>query len=101
MFFARIFSYAQRRRLCALAFDSTREYLARHATALDGVLARHGLTLRHARLRDPGRRVADALTDPRPLHAGTARNTVRSARRDLEHVLAHLERHLARSRAAS
>ena len=34
MFFARIFSYAQRRRLCALAFDSTRRYLQDNAQRL-------------------------------------------------------------------
>jgi len=101
MFFARIFSYGQRRRLCALAFDSTREYLARNAATVAPTLARHGLRLRVERIADPARRVADALTDPRPLHAGTARNTVRSTRRDLEHVLAHLERHLAGLRAAN
>jgi hypothetical protein len=63
-------------------------------------LARHGLRLRDERIAERGRRVTDALTDPRPLHAGDARNSVRSAKRDLEHVLAHLERHLAGLRAA-
>jgi predicted acylesterase/phospholipase RssA len=94
MFHARIFSYAQRRRLCALAFDSTRAYLARNAVTLRPVLARHGLRLRAQRIGDPARGVADALTDPRPLHAGDARRTLRSAKRDLEHALAQLERHL-------
>ena len=94
MFFARIFSYAQRRRLCALAFDSAREYLARNAGAVDPALARHGLALRHARIADGARRIGDALNDPRPLHAGP-RDTIGTAKRDLEYALAHLERHLA------
>ena len=100
MFFARIFSYAQRRRLCTLAFDSTRAYLARNAATLAPQLARRGLRLRAERVADPARRIADALTDPRPLHAGTSRSTIRSTKRDLEHALGHLERELAALRAA-
>ena len=71
MFFARIFSYAQRRRLCALAFESTRAYLRRNAALVAPRLARHGLALRTARIDDAGRDVTDALDDARPLHAGT------------------------------
>ena len=101
MFFARIFSYAQRRRLCTLAFDSTRDYLRRNAEALAPRLARHGLALRSGRIDDPSRDVADALCDPRPLHAGALRKrSVRSTTRDLEHALTHLERHLATLRVA-
>ena len=101
MFFARIFSYAHRRRLCALAFESTRSYLRRHADALAPRLARHGLALRRERLGDRSRDVADALTDPRPLHPGTVRKrTVKTTVRDLEHALRHLERHLARLQTA-
>lgn len=100
MFFARIFSYAQRRRLCALAFDSTRAHLRGNATALAGRLARHGLRLRMERVDDAGRTIADALTDPRPLHARAARRNVRTTVRELDHTLGHLERQLARMRAA-
>jgi predicted acylesterase/phospholipase RssA len=101
MFFARIFSYSQRRRLCALAFESTRTYLRRNADALAPRLARHGLRLRADRVADETRNVAAALNDPRPLHAGAARRrTVRATTRDLDHALGHLERHLARMRAA-
>ncbi|MGA8031967.1 MAG: patatin-like phospholipase family protein, partial [Casimicrobiaceae bacterium] len=46
MFFAKIFSYAQRRKLCALAFESTRSYLREQAPRLAPLLARHGLRLR-------------------------------------------------------
>ena len=75
MFFARIFSYAQRRRLCALAFDSTRRYLRDNARATGPRLARHGLRLRTERIARPTRDIADALTDPRPLHAGAKRRS--------------------------
>ena len=101
MFFARIFSYAQRRRLCALAFESTRAHLRRDGAAIGRRLARHGLALRHDRVDDPARSVEDALDDPRPLHAGTPqRKSVRTTALDLEHTLKHLERQLARMRAA-
>ncbi len=101
MFFARIFSYSQRRRLCALAFESTRCFLRGNASTLAPRLARHGLRLRMERVADPARDVADALTDPRPLHAGVLRRrTVRATTRDLDHTLGQLERQLARMRAA-
>jgi len=100
MFFARVFSYSQRRRICTLAFDSTREYLARNAATLAPALQRHGMRLRADRVGDPERKVAKALNDPRPLHAGTTRATIRSTKRDLEHALAHLERELAAMGAA-
>ena len=94
MFFANIFSYGQRRRLCALAFERTRRNLLGRAEALAPALARHGITLRLDRLADPTRSVTDALTDPRPLHAH-ARGDVRRTARDLRHTLVHLERWLA------
>jgi NTE family protein len=97
MFFANIFSYRQRRRLCALAFERTRGNLLGRADALAPSLSRHGISLRLDRLRDPARSVTDALTDPRPLHAqigGDVRNTAR----DLRHTLGHLERWLASAR---
>jgi NTE family protein len=94
MFFANIFSYGQRRRLCALAFERTRKSLVARAEPLAPALARHGIALRLDRLRDSTRVVTDALTDPRPLHA-EGRSDVRGTTRDLKHTLVHLERWLA------
>lgn len=93
MFFANIFSYGQRKRLCALAFEKTRRNLLLRADALAPVLRRHGIALRDDRLRDASRDVTDALNDPRPLHAH--RGDVRRTARDLRHTLGHLERWLA------
>jgi predicted acylesterase/phospholipase RssA len=96
MFFANIFSYAQRERLCALAFATTRADLARRAAVLEPILRRHGLALRAERLRDARRTVAHALCDPRPLRADPRRRgAMRQTTRDLTHVLDHLERQLA------
>ena len=96
MFFANIFSYRQRKRLCAIAFDRTRQNLIARADALTPSLRRHGITLRVDRLGDPTRAVTDALTDPRPLHAQKPGDVRRTAR-DLHHTLVHLERWLARA----
>jgi predicted acylesterase/phospholipase RssA len=95
MFMASIFSYAERERLCARAYDTTRASLLARSGELAPLLARHGLALRHARLRDGDRRVAAALNDPRPLRASPRRRGVRHAARELAHTLDHLERHLA------
>jgi len=99
MFFARIFSYTQRKRLCALAFAATRDNLRARAATLAPALERHGIALRHARLADDARRVTHALTDPRPLKSNVDRaRTVRRTARELAHTLDHLERYLATCR---
>jgi NTE family protein len=96
MFFANIFSYAQRKRLCALAFATTRQNLRTRAATLAPQLARHGIALRHARLADGTRSVNDALCDPRPLRTDARRaGSVKATARELSHALDHLERYLA------
>ena len=98
MFFASIFSYAQRRRLCALAFATTRQNLRDRAADLAPTLATHGLRIRTDRLRDANRDVTDALTDPRPLKSSRRRPSMRRTTRELTHALDHLERFLAAAR---
>ena len=99
MFFASIFSYAQRKRLCAAAYRKTRQNLAERAATLLPQLARHGIALRTDRIADPARKITDALTDPRPLNvARGAANGLRQSTRDLAHTLDHLERWLAGAR---
>jgi NTE family protein len=94
MFFANIFSYSQRKRLCAAAFEKTRWNLGARAEALAPVLARHGIAIAHDRLDDPARAVDDAIVDPRPLHA-QPRGGIGRTVRDLAHALTQLERWLA------
>jgi hypothetical protein len=98
MFFANLFSYRQRKRICALAYTKTRRNLAARAAELEPALARHGVALRRDRLFDEHRHVSDALCDPRPLHVNPNREpTVRGIARDLERALRVLERHLVRA----
>ncbi len=96
MFFANIFSYGQRKRLCAAAYGKTRQNLLGRADLLAPLLARHGISLRRERLADPVRGIIDALTDPRPLHPQPGADVRRTAR-DLKHVLDQLECWLATS----
>jgi predicted acylesterase/phospholipase RssA len=99
MFFANIFSYAQRKRLCAAAFQKTRRNLAARAALLAPRLARHGIAIDRRRLADRTRMVADAVTDARPLHANyPAGVTMSQAARDLGHTLDQLESWLAGAR---
>jgi hypothetical protein len=95
MFFANIFSYAQRRTLCAHAFAKTRQRLLARAPELTPVLSRHGIVVRADRLHATQRRIEDALSDVRPLRTSpSARVDVRQATRDLAHTLDALERWL-------
>jgi hypothetical protein len=99
MFFASIFSYAQRKRLCAAAYRKTRQNLAERTATLLPRLAKHRITLRTDRIADPARKITDALTDPRPLNVGRGGGQgLRQSARDLEHTLDHLERWLAGAR---
>ncbi len=98
MFFANIFSYRQRRRLCSVAFATTRANLAARAETLGPILRRHGIALRHDRLGETTRDITDALDDPRPLQHDVSRRTVKQTARELAHTLDHLERAVARAR---
>jgi NTE family protein len=95
MFFANIFSYWQRKRLCSIAFAKTRQSLAARAAELAPVFATHGIAIRRDRLAQGQRRIEDALTDPRPLRARPEKITVKRAARELAHTLDQLERAVA------
>ena len=93
MFFANIFSYSQRKRLCATAYATTRYNLRVRAPMLAPVFARHGITIREDRLADSTRDVRAALCDPRPIRSDPrAKRTVRRTTRELSHTLDQLER---------
>jgi predicted acylesterase/phospholipase RssA len=95
MFFANIFGYRQRKRICALAFAKTRRNLLARARELAPAFASHGIALRLDRLNDAARHVSDALRDPRPLRIPAMKTSVRGTARDLNRALDALERYLA------
>jgi NTE family protein len=93
MFFANIFSYSQRKRICSNAFHKTRENLLARAGTLGPVFARHGIRLRTERLLDSHRPITRTLTDPRPILRDPAQaRHVSETARDLSNTLEHLER---------
>ena len=65
MFFMNIFSWASRRKVCELAYESTRWQLLQREEELAPVLARHGLSIRRKVLHDRSRTVwgGSGLTD--------------------------------------
>jgi hypothetical protein len=98
MFFANIFSYRQRKRLCSTAFAKTRQNIAARARELAPILRKHGITIRHERLAETDRNIRMAMTDPRPLRADAANQSVRQTTRELRHTLDQLERAVASAR---
>ena len=101
MFFTNLFSYAQRKRLCAAAFQKIRQNLLARSGELGPQFARHGITLLTDRLKDPNRKITDAVHDPRPLHASHSRSgCVAQTARDLDYTLDQLEHWLRTSAQA-
>ncbi|NJN47691.1 MAG: patatin family protein [Candidatus Competibacteraceae bacterium] len=64
MFFARIFSFAQRVRVCEHAYQTTRTDLRDRQAVLKPLLARHGITLRTDILAERDRRFNSHLVIP-------------------------------------
>ncbi len=75
MFFANVFSYADRRRLCEHAYQHTRQELLRRYSELSAILAPHGMGLDRDVLREPGR----ALVELEPAAAVSGLNGTLSA----------------------
>jgi NTE family protein len=96
MFFANIFSYTDRARLCEMAYRNTRQRLLDQRDALAPLLARHGIRLDLAKLEDAQRPLQAALDDPRPLFVDAP--DVPSLAHALERTLDALEGWLDRDR---
>jgi predicted acylesterase/phospholipase RssA len=92
MFFANIFSYSHRKRLCEAAYHKTRQRLLAQRESIEPLLARHGVRLDVDRLSEPHRSIHAALNDPRPL--SIERPAVPTLARDLSYALDLLERWL-------
>lgn len=83
LFFANTFSYRQRRELAEHAFQQTRQLLRDRAGHLGPMLARHGIALDEAVLRDAHRRLLPA----EPVRRDTALERLGSALDTLEQRL--------------
>ncbi|WP_066253242.1 patatin-like phospholipase family protein [Hydrogenophaga flava] len=83
LFFANTFSYRQRRELAEHAFQQTRQLLRDRAGHLGPMLARHGIALDEAALRDAQRRLLPA----EPVQRDTALKRLDSALDTLEQRL--------------
>ena len=88
IFFASIFSYSQRKRLCAAAYQKTRQKLAARSDLLGPQLAKHGITLHRDRLeRSRARRDrrADRLASA-PCRHGTRKRRAADHARSRAHA---------------
>ena len=72
MFFTNVFTFSSRKAVCEHAYLATRRDLRERAAALEPVLARHGMQLRHEVLADDERTVWDVLGSRRNGHHGHA-----------------------------
>lgn len=93
IFFANMFSYADRRRLAEHAYQHMRAELRRRADELDFVLQRHGLSLDRAVLAEPNRHLPTRA-------AARRRGDLWDSVRALDQSLGTLERTLSRTRPA-
>ena len=100
MFFANIFSYSQRKRLCALGVREDAPE-PRRARRCAGAAARPAWHRAAARIASPTPRAASTTrsTDPRPLHAQPGASVRRTAR-ELAHTLDHARALARRQRPA-
>ena len=84
MFFANVFSYGSRKRLCEHAYQRTRQELYRRRHELGPILARHGISLNLAVLRDHRRSL---VTHEEGVPLGATQRALESALDDLDHWL--------------
>jgi hypothetical protein len=91
MFFTNLFSYASRRRLCEHAYQKTRQELWERRHELGPRLARHGITIDDAVLRDESLTLVKSI---RRRQAAWLELESATATRALAHTLDDLERYL-------
>ena len=85
LFFASVFSFAARQRICEIAYRNTLADLRTRRDALAPVLAAHGITLRDAIVNDTTRSILDGIAPPTRDTDATA--CLRRALDDVEHRL--------------
>ncbi len=94
MFFTNVFSFANRRRVCEHAYQTTRRDLLARRDELEPMFAKHGIRLRTEILDDPNRHFDTDLSIPASVSAlGRRRNRVTN---DLSATLDELESYLGK-----
>jgi len=97
MFFTNLFSYATRRRVCEHAYQKTRKDLLTRRHELEPVLAKYGIRMDLAALRDESRTLDQRLARrSKP----TAKQNLKDAEIDLGDAIADLEKFVSRRKAA-
>ncbi len=92
MFFTNIFGFAERRKVAAHAYASTRRYLLQNFERLEPVFARHGIKLRRDVLEEERDLWAGVLEGRRNVREKTRERQSRNETvRDLDAVLSRLE----------
>jgi hypothetical protein len=91
MFFTNLFSYSSRRRLCEHAYQKTRQELWERRHELGPRLAKHGITIDSAVLRDTSLTLVKSI---RRKHESWLDLDSATATRALAHTLDDLERYL-------
>jgi hypothetical protein len=91
MFFTNLFSYSSRRRLCEHAYQKTRQELWERRHELGPRLAKHGITIDSAVLRDTSLTLVKSI---RRKHESWLELDSATATRELAHTLDDLERYL-------
>ncbi len=85
MFFANVFSFDSRQRVCEHAYQSTLRDLRKRKAELDPVLAKHGLKLRDEVLNSPSSSIMHGLQ--KPIRQTDATALLRRALDDIEHSM--------------
>lgn len=91
MFFANVFSYANRLTVCQHAYRMTRRQLVRRQNELIPTLARHGISLREQVLADDDRHFTEALPVPSRSKRRFRSATLRELDRTLDSLQAWLD----------
>jgi NTE family protein len=98
MFFTNLFSYSSRRRLCEHAYQKTRHELWQRRHELAPLLARHGISIDAATLRDDSLTLIKSIRKQREAWLDLAST---AATRQLTHTLDDLDRWLRTQRVTA
>ena len=97
MFFTNLFSYATRRKVCEHAYQNTRKDLLKRRHELEPVLAKYGIRMDLAALKDESRTLDERLARRAKL---SPKQRLQHAEADLADSIADLEKFVSRRQLA-